>query len=82
MFSVVFDKRFSREKVEAFCDALQLFQLGYSWAGPMSLVVPYQLPAMRTLPVPYDGVLVRFAVGLESPRDLIEDLEQALASIG
>ena len=82
LFSVVFDKRFSREKVEAFCDALQLFQLGYSWAGPMSLVVPYQLPAMRTLPVPYDGVLVRFAVGLESPRDLIEDLEQALASIG
>ena len=27
----------------AFCDALALFKLGYSWAGPVSLVVPYDI---------------------------------------
>ena len=33
--------------IDAFVDALQLFGIGYSWAGPMSLAVPYDLDAMR-----------------------------------
>jgi len=42
IFSVVVDARFSSAQVDAFCDALRIFKIGYSWGGPMSLVVPYQ----------------------------------------
>src|SRR5437763_8175071 len=45
LFSIVFDGRFSTRQVDAFCDALKLFKLGYSWGGPVSLVVPYDIAA-------------------------------------
>ena len=67
--------------MDAFCNALQLFKLGYSWGGPISLVVPYDLASMRN-PVPYAGTLVRFSVGLEAEEDLRADLAQALARLG
>ena len=80
LFSVMIDPRFSQSQVDAFCDALQLFKLGYSWGGPMSLVVPYDLATMRSgWPAQLKkGRLVRFSVGLESAADLQADLEQAL----
>ena len=81
LFSVVFDPRYTPAQVDAFCDALQLFKLGSSWGGPVSLVVPYDLPSMRS-PVPYAGTLVRFSVGLEAEEDLRADLAQALARLG
>ncbi len=37
-------------QVDAFCDALRLFKLGYSWGGPISLVVPCHLPACAAAP--------------------------------
>ena len=80
LFSVVFDPRFSAAQVDGFVDALKLFRIGYSWAGPISLVVPYDLAAMRD-PVPYQGTLVRFSIGLEAEADLRDDLEQALRSL-
>ena len=80
LFSVLIDPRFSQSQVDAFCDALQLFKLGYSWGGPMSLVVPYDLTTMRSgWPAQLKkGTLVRFSVGLESAADLQADLAQAL----
>jgi cystathionine beta-lyase len=80
LFSVVFDERFSTAKVDAFVDALKLFKIGYSWAGPVSLVVPYDLAAMRAQPA-WRGALVRFSIGLEAVDDLIADCEQALAAL-
>ncbi len=80
LFSVVFDARYSPAQVHAFIDALRLFKIGYSWAGPVSLVVPYDLSSMRSKPA-WPGVLVRFSVGLESADDLIADLEQALEAL-
>ena len=80
LFSVVFDTRFSARQVDAFLDALQLFKLGYSWAGPVSLAVPYDLAAYRSRP-PWPGTLVRFSLGLEAVSDLIADCEQALAAL-
>lgn len=77
LFSVVFREDWSSARVDSFCDALQLFKLGYSWGGPVSLVVPYDVPAMRTS-WPHKGTLVRFSVGLEATADLRADLEQAL----
>jgi cystathionine beta-lyase len=78
LFAVMFDARFAPAQVDAFVDALRLFKIGYSWAGPVSLAVPYQLEAMRA-PVPYPGTLVRFSIGLESAAALQADLAQALA---
>jgi cystathionine beta-lyase len=79
LFSVVFDERYSQAQVDRFCDALRLFKLGYSWGGPVSLVVPYDMSLIR---VPqawiHKGVLVRFSVGFEDAQDLRDDLEQAL----
>jgi cystathionine beta-lyase len=84
LFSVVFDARYSAAQVDRFCDSLKLFRLGYSWGGPISLVVPYDIGLMRDPGVsqwPYKGTLVRFSVGLEDAEDLRADLEQALAAL-
>jgi cystathionine beta-lyase len=83
LFSVIFHERFSGDQVDAFCDALRLFKLGYSWGGPMSLVVPYELASMRqTWPACLArGTLVRFSVGLEAAADLQSDLGQALSAM-
>ena len=77
LFSVMFDPAIDAAAVDRFVDALKIFRIGYSWAGPCSLVVPYDLAAMRS-PAPYPGTLVRFSMGHEAPADLIADLEQAL----
>ena len=82
LFSVIFDARYPAERVDAFCDALQRFKLGYSWGGPISLVVPYTLAPMRQVWPAHlvPGTLVRFSTGLEAVEDLQADLAQALAS--
>ena len=84
LFSVVFDERYSTEQVDRFCDSLKLFRLGYSWGGPVSLVVPYDIALMRDTTVaawPHKGTLVRFATGFEAVADLRADIEQALAAL-
>jgi cystathionine beta-lyase/cystathionine gamma-synthase len=61
-----------KETAFAVCDRLHLFQIGVSWGGHESLAVP--VPAR-----PEGPYVIRLAVGLESPEDLIADLKQALA---
>ena len=83
LFSVIFKPDYNQAQVDAFCDALQLFKIGYSWGGPMSLVMPYQLETMRSKwPAHLErGTLVRFSIGLESAVDLQNDLLQALQQV-
>jgi cystathionine beta-lyase len=78
LFSIVFDERYDRARVDAFVDALKVFRIGVSWAGPMSLVVAYNLKTIRKRPR-WPGRVVRFSVGLEAVEDLLADCEQALA---
>ncbi len=78
LFSVVFKPEFNQSQIDRFCDSLKFFKLGYSWAGPMSLCAPYDIPALRTTAWPHKGGLVRFSVGLEAVADLQADLTQAL----
>jgi cysteine-S-conjugate beta-lyase len=84
LFSILLDPRYSRDQVDAFCDALKLFKLGYSWGGPISLVVPYELHTMRQRwpSGVAQGHLIRFSVGLEAVADLQADVAQALARLG
>jgi cysteine-S-conjugate beta-lyase len=78
LFSIILDPSLPAARIDAFCDALELFKLGYSWAGPVSLAVPYDLKMLRGAAPRYDGHLVRLSIGLEAPDDLIGDLDQSL----
>lgn len=78
LFSVLLDAALAPAQVDAFVDALRLFKIGYSWGGPASLVVPYDLGAMRADRSALAGHLVRFSIGLEAVADLQADLAQAL----
>lgn len=80
LFSVVVAPGYGQDRVDAFCNALKLFKIGYSWGGPVSLVVPYELATMRSRWPAHlkQGTLLRFSVGLEDADDLQADLAQAL----
>jgi len=84
IFSVVMHPNYSQKQIDAFCDALRLFKLGYSWGGPMSLVVPYQLQHSRQRSTQHlrGSRVVRFCIGLEAVADLQADVAQALALLG
>jgi cystathionine beta-lyase len=81
LFSFIVPDRIASTRVDAFLNDLSLFKLGYSWGGPVSLVVPYDLRSMRTLWPRHlkQGTLVRFSVGLESAAALIEDVQSSAA---
>ncbi|MEY4439690.1 MAG: hypothetical protein RIQ36_1154 [Pseudomonadota bacterium] len=84
IFSVVMDARFPAHQVDAFCDSLQLFKIGYSWGGPMSLVMPYNMASSRHRSTEHlqRGRVVRFCIGLEDVSDLQKDILQALKQSG
>ena len=81
LFSLLLDAKLSAAQVDGFVDALRLFKIGYSWGGPVSLVVPYDLGAMRSDRSALPGHLVRFSIGLEDVADLQADLAQALQTL-
>lgn len=83
LVSVIFDPKYDLAAIRRFCDALNLFKLGFSWGGPVSLVMLYDLKQMRTLNNTHlqQGLLVRFCVGLEDPEDLIQDIQNALQQL-
>jgi cysteine-S-conjugate beta-lyase len=81
LVTVEIDPQFSSAQADAFVDALRLFRIGWSWGGPVSLVVPYDPKAIRQRATPYRGTLVRFCIGLEAVDDLIADAAQALRAL-
>jgi cystathionine beta-lyase len=80
LFSVILSPQYDQSQVDAFCDQLKLFKIGFSWGGPVSLVVPYEIGALRQAWPAHlkPGTLVRFSTGLESVQDLLRDLEQTI----
>ena len=80
VFSVVFRREFNKQQVWRFVDALQLFKIGYSWAGVTSLAVAYDFGDSNDR-CDYQDRIVRLNVGLEECGDLIADLEQALGQL-
>lgn len=81
--SIIFDSKYDMNTVRRFCDNLKLFKLGFSWGGPVSLVMLYDLKQMRALENTHlqQGLLVRFCIGLEDPADLIQDIQNALKQL-
>lgn len=70
------------KQVETFLDHLKLFGMGYSWGGFESLAVPFDATPYRSATAfNPGGRAVRLNIGLESPVDLIADLDAALAAM-
>jgi cystathionine beta-lyase len=70
LFSFV-PKNQDKASHDRFFDSLRLFKMAFSWGGHESLAVPFVHPASKTR-------LIRLYCGLEDPRDLTRDLEQAM----
>jgi len=81
LFSIVL-KPASEKAVHAFCDALSLFGMGFSWGGYESLVILFDCTDYRTATswAP-GGPCLRFHIGLEDVGDLIADLERGFAAM-
>ena len=74
LFSVVL-RPASDKAVAAMLDGLELFGMGYSWAGFESLVIPFDCAAYRTATAwNPGGPALRFQIGLEDVLDLQADL--------
>lgn len=80
LFSVVFKPEISQAQIDAFVEALELFHIGFSWGGSVSLALPFEMNRLRP-DFAFEGGLVRFYIGLEETVDLIRDLEKALKII-
>lgn len=78
LFSFVL-KRASRAQIQQFVEGMNLFKMGFSWGGYESLIIPiFNLSKIRTATKwSTDSYLVRLHIGLEDPKDLIDDLNEA-----
>lgn len=85
IFSVVLKPEFSDAQACAIVDALKLFRIAYSWGGPESLALVVNVPESRKRHLGSFGEpcgpILRFAIGLEDPNDLLADLKQAFAQV-
>ncbi len=74
--------------IKRFFDALRLFLRGVSWGGHESLIYAPAISYLKELTPERFAALgisagdMRISVGLEDPRDLLADLEQAFAAMG
>lgn len=84
---ISFDIDGGQSEAFAFLNALKLFQLAVSLGGTESLA---EHPATMTHAdvnheeleeLGVSGAMIRLSIGVENPKDLIADLEQALASV-
>lgn len=75
LFAIVLQPA-SAPQVAAMLDGMELFQMGASWGGYESLILPTHPEKIRTATRwDAEGPGVRLHVGLEDPADLIADLE-------
>ena len=82
LFSVVINSK-NRNSIYKFVNSLKLFGIGQSWGGFESLVL-YQSHVIQRVFKKYvrpNLHIVRFHIGLEDPKDLIEDLRKAIKKI-
>ena len=88
LFSIVIKSK-KKSSVIKFVNSLELFGIGYSWGGFESLAILQELRASkdeysqgrRYFRFKKDEHLVRLHIGLEEPKDLINDLKKSLRYI-
>jgi cysteine-S-conjugate beta-lyase len=87
LMSIVIKSK-KKSSVIKFINSLELFGIGYSWGGFESLVILQELRGTskytkkrRYFRFGKDEHVVRLHIGLEDPKDLIEDLKKSLKYI-
>ena len=87
LLSIVIKSK-KKSSVIKFINSLELFGIGYSWGGFESLVILQELRGVskytkkrRYFRFDKDEHIVRLHIGLEDPKDLIEDLKKSLKYI-
>ena len=82
LFSVIIKSK-NRNSIYKFINSLKLFGIGQSWGGFESLVLYQSHVIQRTYKkyIKKNHHIVRFHIGLEDPKDLIEDLRKAIKKI-
>ena len=71
----------SKKSVTKFVNSLKLFGYGYSWGGFESLALQQEFRELgnrKYLGLAKNEHLVRLHIGLEDPKDLINDLKRSL----
>ena len=74
----------NKNSINKFVNSLKLFGYGYSWGGFESLALHQDIReqgARKFLSLNKDEHLVRLHIGLEDPKDLINDLKRSLRFI-
>ena len=82
LFSVIIKTK-NKNSVYKFINSLKLFGIGQSWGGFESLVLyqSYNIERIYKKYIKTNHHIVRFHIGLEDPKDLIEDLRKAIKKI-
>ena len=71
----------NKKSVDKFVNSLNLFGHGYSWGGYESLALHQEIKEQgkrQYLNLNKNEYIVRLHVGLEDPKDLINDLKKSL----
>ena len=71
----------TKNSVYTFMNSLELFGIGYSWGGYSSLAVyndPVEMGNRLFFKLEKNHHLIRLHIGLEDPKDLINDLKKSL----
>ena len=74
----------NKKSILKFVNSLELFGYGYSWGGFESLALHQEyreLGDRNFLKLENNEHLVRLHIGLEDPKDLIQDLKKSLKYI-
>ncbi len=74
----------NKNSVKSFVNSLKLFGYGFSWGGFESLALyqnQKQLGKRSFTNLKNDEHIIRLHIGLEDPKDIIDDLKQALKKI-
>ena len=80
LLSIIINSK-SKSSVYKFVNSLELFGIGYSWGGFESLVVycdTVEMGDRRFFKLEKNQHLIRIHIGLEDPKDLINDLKKSL----
>ena len=89
LLSIVIKSK-KKSSVIAFVNSLELFGIGYSWGGFESLAILQEIKSSKKdeylkgrqfYRFNNDEFIVRLHIGLEDPKDLIEDLRKGLKKI-
>ena len=80
LMSVIIESK-NKNSVFKFINSLELFGIGFSWGGFESLVVYQDIERFHKKYIKKNNHIVRFHIGLEDPKDLIEDLKKSLKHI-